>query len=172
MTKQKRNDGFYDKNNKNYEVLVVADKYGWKVATKTKGMIARMLETDAVVHSIEGPLNAKAGQFVCRGVNTNDWWVQKGENIAKKYDDEGIFKESVEFNKQKYKDFKLYMPKPDRVVLVCQIPGEFTVHASWGTLKGKKGDFLIKPFEDELNSNPQDVWLVDLTLFKATYEIK
>jgi hypothetical protein len=172
MNKQKINDGVYDKNNKNYQILVIADKLGWKVATKTKGMIARMLETDTEVRSIEGPLNAKAGQFVCRGINTNDWWVQKGENIAKKYDDKGFLREAVKFNKQTYSDFRIYLPKPDRTVLVCQISGEFTVHASWGTLNGKKGDFLIKPAEDKLNANPQDVWLVDLALFKATYEIK
>lgn len=171
MNKQKRNDGFYDINNNNYEVLVVADKYGWKIATKTKGMIARMLEADAVVHSIEGPLNAKAGQFVCRGIITNDWWIQKGEDIARDYEDEGIFKETVEFNKQKYNDFKLYLPKPSIIVLVCQIPGEFTIHTTYGNLRCDNGDFLIKPYEDELNSNPQDIWVVDLPLFKATYEI-
>lgn len=162
----------YDKLNPNYEILTYADKKGWKVATKTKGMIARKLDSDCVVNSIEGPLNAQAGQIVCRGLDSDDWWVQKEENVNKKYTVQGPLNSEVNFNGQEYSDFVIYNPKPDRTVLVCQIDDTFKVVASWGNLEGKKGDYLIKPSEDAENSNPQDVWLVDKKLFEATYDIK
>tara|TARA_Y100000310_G_C20340708_1_gene649650 strand:- start:85 stop:630 length:546 start_codon:yes stop_codon:yes gene_type:complete len=169
-------DGYYKTTNKNHAVLVEADKIGWKKATKTKGMFARKLEKDVVVNSIEGPLNAKKGNFLCMGFG-GEFWVQKEANVLKKYDDEGPFKKSVKVKyadgeKVTYTDFHVFKPKPDREVLVCHMPNSFEVHASWGDLNGKKGDYMVKPLEDGLDPDPQDVWLVDKELFEATYEIK
>ena len=169
--KRKRNDGVYFQKNPNFRILRGADKIGWKVARKVKGMIARVLDRDCVVSSIEGPLNAKAGQVVCRGIDSNDWWVQKKDKMLKKYNLKGKFPQKVLFNGVEYSDFEVFSPKPDRAVLCCKMPYNFKVVASWGLLKGKKGDFLVKPLEDEFNPNPQDVWLVDHKLFNATYKI-
>ena len=170
------NDGYYNKDNNNYDILVEADKIGWKKATKTKEMFARKLEKDVIINSIEGELNAKSGQYLCRGFG-GEFWVQKETNVFKKYDDKGKFPETIKVKYadgeiMAYSDFHLFKRKPDRAVLVCQVPNNFTVNASWGVLNGKKKDFLIKPFEDGLDPNPQDVWLVDKDLFEATYEIK
>lgn len=136
--KSKTNDGFYVETNKNHDVLVLADRIGWKRAKKVKGMIARKLDHDCVVNSIEGPLNAKAGQFVCRGIDTNDWWVQKEDAVNKKYHYKGTWPKPVVFNGIQFTDYSIYMPKPDRAVLCCRMHHEFIVHASWGTLRGKK----------------------------------
>jgi hypothetical protein len=46
----------------------------------------------------------------------------------------------------------------------------FEVHASWGKLWGKAGDCLAKNFADRDVPYPDDVWIVDQTLFEATYE--
>ena len=176
MKKSYINDGYYKRRNRNYAILVLADKSGWKLATKTKGIIARRLEEDAIIHSTEGPLQAQVGQFVCHGVNTQIkpylWWAQNKEVLTKKYIRRGIFKESVFFDGKTYKDFYLYLPKPDKAVLVCRMPAAFTLDVSGQLLKGKKGDFLVKFSEDKLNPDPKDMWLIDQGSFTATYIFK
>ena len=46
----------------------------------------------------------------------------------------------------------------------------FEVQATWGQLSGKPGDFLLKNFSDRETASPEDVWIVDQTLFQQTYE--
>ena len=67
--------------------------------------------------------------------------------------------------------FRKYAPRPDNQgVLAAQIPHEFKVHAQWGELRGKPGDYLVKDYEHRETEYPDDVWIVDQTLFAATYD--
>ena len=54
--------------------------------------------------------------------------------------------------------------------MATPIDHPFAVHASWGQLTGKPGDFLVKNFQDRETVYPADVWIVDQTLFRQTYE--
>ena len=53
--------------------------------------------------------------------------------------------------------------------MAAQVPHSFQVQTKWGLLTGKEGDFLVKNYEDRDNDAPEDVWIVDQTLFEATY---
>ncbi|NCC71070.1 hypothetical protein EOM09_05810 [bacterium] len=160
----------YDNKNKNYALLCFAKDKLWRKAKKTKGIIARELDKDCIIYSIEGKLVAKKGQFLCRGIKTNDFWVQERSSLEKKYDYNGDFLEKVFYADEIYNDFKIYTPKEDSIVIAVQIDIFFEVEASWGKLKGKKFDYLVMSIEDALNPNPLDVWVVDKTLFESTYD--
>ena len=54
--------------------------------------------------------------------------------------------------------------------MATQIQHAFKVEASWGTLSGKAGDYLLKKFEAKDTEFPEDVWIVDRKLFAATYK--
>lgn len=53
--------------------------------------------------------------------------------------------------------------------MATQIDHPFEVHAQWGKLTGKQGDFLVKNYGDAETDYPEDVWIVDRTLFGQTY---
>jgi len=174
----------YNESNPNRAVLERADDLAmdfvlcnkgnsaWLEATKTKPMLAIELKEDRIVESIEGPLQAKAGQMLCVGAG-GEYWVQKAEAVAKKYNNAGQ-DDSQLSDKQKEEmkkgGYSIYTPKPDRKVLTMQMPEQFAAEASWGTLKGKAGDDLVMPIEDVHNTDPKDVWIVDKKLSEATYE--
>ena len=52
--------------------------------------------------------------------------------------------------------------------MATQINHPFEVHATWGKLSGKPGDFLLKNFSDRDTASPDDVWIVDQMLFRQT----
>ena len=54
--------------------------------------------------------------------------------------------------------------------MASPIDHPFEVQATWGKLSGKPGDFLFKNFSDRDTASPADVWIVDQTLFRQTYE--
>ena len=171
VRKLKKNDGVYDPKNPNYEILIFADSVGWSVAKKTKPMWAVELPQDTVIQTIENPAYpGKKGEYLCIGFG-EEHWVQSKKNVLGKYIDTGQQKSiKVPYFKEPLV-FRLYQPKPDRKVLVCQIGRSFVVVATWAKLAGKPRDFLVKPYDEILNPNPPDVWLVDRQLFNATYKL-
>jgi len=54
--------------------------------------------------------------------------------------------------------------------LSIRIEHPFEVHAKWGNFIGKKGDLLLKKYEERAVAFPEDVWIVDSVLFRQTYE--
>lgn len=54
--------------------------------------------------------------------------------------------------------------------LATPIDHAFEVQATWGQLTGRAGDYLVKNFQDRGTAYPVDVWIVDQTLFRQTYE--
>jgi len=64
-----------------------------------------------------------------------------------------------------------YAPRPDAEgVMAAQVTHPFRVEAMWGTLSGKVGVYVAKNFRDRDVAYPEDVWIVDQELFRATYE--
>ena len=53
--------------------------------------------------------------------------------------------------------------------MATPIDHPFKVQATWGKLTGKPRDFLLKNFSDRETASPNDVWIVDQTLFPQTY---
>jgi hypothetical protein len=54
--------------------------------------------------------------------------------------------------------------------MATPIDHPFEVHARWGTLSGKAGDYLLKNYQDRETPDPADVWVVDRGLFGQTYK--
>ena len=133
----------------------------WFHAKKTRPIWARRLEQNEKVSTIEGEEDVPAGNYLCRG-EAGDFWPQTEQRLTSKYT------VTTEVDPQ---GWKKYLPNPDAAsVMAAQIPQPFQVQAQWGLLSGKRGDFLVKNYEDRDNPDPNDVWIVDQTLFNATYE--
>lgn len=147
---------------KNRAVLDEANRAAtWFHARKTRPIWVKQLKTAQVVRTLEGDEKVAAGNFLCRG-EAGDVWPQPPASLDKRYsptdetDSDG---------------WRKYLPRPDAEgVMAVQLDHPFDVEAKWGKLSGKKGDFLLKKYEDRDAVYPDDVWIVDQTLFRQTYE--
>jgi len=134
----------------------------WFHAKKTRPIWARRLEAAQTVKTIEGEEQVAAGHYLCKG-EAGDIWPQTEKDLHKRY----IATDEVEAD-----GWRKYQPHPDaQGVLAAQIDHPFQVQATWGKLTGKPGDFLVKNFPDRDTPYPADIWIVDQTLFRQTYEI-
>ena len=132
----------------------------WFHAKKTRPIWVRLLKQAETVMTLEGDERVPAGNYLCRG-EAGDIWPQSKERLTAKY----VMTKDVD-NRGWHK----CDPKPDAAgVMAAQVPHAFQVHAEWGQLSGKAGDFIVKN-DDRNNENPDDVWIVDQALFQATYE--
>jgi hypothetical protein len=139
----------------------VRESIGWFHAKKTRPIWAKKLTRSETVTTLEGVEQVNAGDYLCRG-NAGDIWPQSEKDLLRRY--------SIVANTDS-DGWQKYTPNPDaRGVMALQMDGPFEVHASWGSLSGKAGDFLVKNFEDRENLNPADLWIVDQRLFRETYE--
>lgn len=133
----------------------------WVHVRKTKAIRARKLDKDETVSTLEGPIEAKAGAMLCQG-GAGELWPQSAESLEKRY----IATDDVTTD-----GWCLYAPRPDAEgALAAPVLHAFTVVATWGPLKGKAGDYVLKRFSDRKVPWPEDVWVVDRALFCATYE--
>ncbi|MEL6897797.1 MAG: PGDYG domain-containing protein, partial [Planctomycetota bacterium] len=97
----------------------------------------------------------RAGDAICRGVQ-GELWPQDMEQVRKKYDETG------EEDDEGWRKFK---PKPGAPpVFAAAINHSFTVQSGWGLLSGKSGDYLVRSSTDK-----SDHWIVDKTIFEASY---
>lgn len=133
----------------------------WFRAWKTRPIWAKKLDRAERVETLEGMEDVPAGQCLCRG-EAGDVWPQAPERLTAKYEPVG------EIDSE---GWQKHIPRPDNQgVLAAQISHEFTVHAEWGELRGKPGDYLVKDYEDRETEYPDDIWIVDRSLFVATYD--
>ena len=134
---------------------------GWFHARKTRPIWAKQLEAAQTVKTLEGEEQVAAGNYLCKG-EAGDIWPQSEKNLLTRY---SATDEVVDDGWRKYQ------PRPDtQGVMATQIDHTFEVQATWGRLAGKPGDFLVKNFQDRETPYPADVWIVDHTLFRQTYE--
>lgn len=134
----------------------------WVHAKKTRPIWAKRLESAQTVKTLEGEERVEAGHYLCRG-EAGDIWPQTEKDLNRRYH---------ATDKVEADGWRKYRPNPDAEgVMATQIDHAFSVEASWGTLSGKPGDYLLKNFHDRDTSYPADVWIVDQTLFQQTYEV-
>jgi hypothetical protein len=133
----------------------------WFRAKKTRPIWAKKVGRTLTVETLEGTEKVEPGDFLCKGA-ADELWPQAAASLEKKYDPTDDVKDE---------GWRKYTPKPDAkgVVAAC-IDHAFDVAAEWGRLSGKAGDYLVKNYEDREVAYPSDVWIVDQTLFAATYE--
>ena len=146
----------------NKSILEEANANGiWFHAKKTRPIWAKRLESAQNVKTLEGEERVEAGHYLCRG-EAGDIWPQAEKDLARRY------KATDELDAD---GWRKYQPSPDaKGVMATQIGHPFSVEASWGKLTGKSGDYLLKNFHDSDTTYPNDVWIVDQTLFRQTYE--
>jgi hypothetical protein len=133
----------------------------WFHAKKVRPIWAKRLEQAQTVKTLEGEEQVAAGNYLCKG-EAKDIWPQTEKDLNKRYS----ATEEVDAE-----GWRKYQPHHDAAgVMATQIDHPFEVEASWGKLKGKRGDFLVKNFQDRETVYPADVWIVDQTLFEQTYE--
>lgn len=148
---------------KNRVLLEAANERGeWFEARKTQGLWAKRLDDDTTVETKEGPLEAKAGDYLCRGVE-GELWPQSEASLEKKYtatdrvDEEGF----------RYFDVK---DTPDTHVMAAPIrEGAVSLSTAWGEMTGETGDLLVKRVEEREVALPEDVWIVTKGVFEKTY---
>lgn len=146
----------------NQSLLDEANAVGkWFHAKKTRPIWAKRLDAEQVVQTLEGEERVAAGHYLCKG-EAGDLWPQTEQTLQERY---------VATDEVNAEGWRKYQPHPDaQGVLVTPIEHPFEVQATWGRLTGKPGDFLVKKYQDRETTYPADVWIVDQTLFRQTYE--
>lgn len=130
---------------------------GLRDARKTKSLWAKRLEQASPIETIEGVVNAEAGDYLCRGIEL-EYWPQREKSLLERYLASGHFDEQ---------GWQRFDPKPGwQPVQAVAIGHPFRVLARWGELTGKTNDYLVQS-----KTEPDDIWLVDKTIFEASYEI-
>ena len=132
----------------------------WFHAKKTRPIWAKRLDASQTVQTLEGEEQVAAGHYLCRG-EAGDIWPQTEETLLKRYT------ATDEITDDGWRE---YQPHADaQGVMATPINHPFEVHATWGTLRGKAGDYLLKNYQDRETAYPADVWVVDRGLFEETY---
>lgn len=145
--------------NPNRSLLDYAAKLHWFNAKKQARVLARKATSVEIVESLEGPVKATKGDYVCRGIQ-GELWVQSEENLNRRYNR----------SDKTDGDWQVFLPKDEgSIVAAVQLDKEFQVKTKWGTLTGKPGDYLLRSAEEERSENPSELWIVAETLFDVTY---
>ncbi len=133
----------------------------WFHARRVRPIWVKEIEKDQTIDTIEGPTRARAGDCLCRG-EAGEVWPQSARRLEEKY------RKTDEVDAD---GWRKYAPRPDdQGVMAAQVDHPFSVQAKWGVLAGKAGDFVLKNYADRDVPTPEDVWLVDQKLFRATYQ--
>ncbi|KAL6068305.1 hypothetical protein QOT17_008334 [Balamuthia mandrillaris] len=133
---------------------------GWFHVRKVAPVWAYKLEEDTIVETLEGQERAKAGDMLCKGV-AGELWPQKEERLLSKY-------KPTNTQNGKWRKYVPDLASPG--FFAIQVMHPFEVKTSYGTMHAKKGDYLIKNFDDQNTAYPSDVWVVAKGLFWKTYQ--
>ncbi|MBU2651741.1 MAG: hypothetical protein KKA81_12470 [Bacteroidetes bacterium] len=141
------------------------ESYSWQHYKKNKPIWAKKLKQPQKIKTLEGEITCHAGDYLCKGP-AGDIWGQKEESLLKKYNPAY----GSEPDKGGWQEF---IPKPEAGgVMAAQVEFDFVIeHPTWGNMKGKSGDYLVKNYEDKDSQYPDDMWIVRNEIFKCTYEL-
>ncbi|MFM7924450.1 MAG: PGDYG domain-containing protein, partial [Planctomycetaceae bacterium] len=118
--------------------------------------------TAELLQTLEGPVQVHAGEYVCRG-ERGELWAQSEEALHQRYAATGEFDSG---------GWREYRPLPDSGgVLAIRLDRPFSVVLDRGVLRGKAGDYLLQDFAEGAGEDPRDLWIVDASIFAATYRV-
>lgn len=132
----------------------------WFRAKKTGFIWAKEITTQQIIQTIEGAVEAQSGDYLCRG-SANELWPQASKTLHSRY------QSTDEVDDDGWQKFVLC--ETGAGVMAAQVQHPFQVIASWGKLSGKAGDYVVKNYADRTAHYPEDVWIVDQSIFEATY---
>ncbi len=134
----------------------------WKHALKKRPVWAQPVRRSTRVETLEGLVQARAGDYLCRG-EAGEIWPQKGARLNQNY---------VSTSVVDSEGWRLFMPnRKAKGVWAAKVSHPFSVEADRGKFSGKAGDYLIKNYDDKEVEYPQSIWIVDKVLFAKTYRI-
>jgi len=158
----------------------VGEHRAWRLARKTKPIWARAVTADEVGKEFQTADHAteiaREGYWLCAGV-AGEPWFQKLETIAAKYD-----RGAEEMKQFPFDDrpclYTIYRPRGDVLNWAAQVGGPgiegFFVRPRYDMehpLYSPAGGYVVRDHvADPYEGSPDDVWLVQQSLFQQTYE--
>lgn len=131
----------------------------WRRYKKWRPIWCQLCMQNKEIHSLEGPLEVKSGQWICRGIE-RELWVQSEADLLKKYYPTNVYDGK----------WRKFVPRQDiSGVGAVKMKHPFSVKTKHGILHGKAGDYLLRP-HDPNEPLPLDLWIVDAQIFKKTYQ--
>jgi len=145
----------------NASILAAANARGWFVARKVAPVWARELTEATIVKTREGPLEAQAGDYLCRGPDGGRW-PQSEASLRQKYEPTEEIDDA---------GFRRWTPQREKArVFASEVAEDLALATSWGVMRGVAGDFLVRRHSEAVPGPDSDLWIVDRATFGATYE--
>jgi hypothetical protein len=152
----------------------------WRRAVKAKPMWARPVEPAEVGTEFQTAdraiERAREGYWLCVGV-AGEPWFQKPERIEARYDRAGEETKQFTFDSQP-RSYRVYKPKGTVYSWAAQVKGPgiagFFIKPNYDVdhpLYSPAGGYVVKDdVDDPYRDKPNDVWLVQETIFNDSYE--
>jgi len=159
----------------------IAAHRAWRLARKTKPIWARPVAPEEVGKSFQtadhGVVQAHAGYWLCAG-SAGEPWFQSKDKIDSKYRPAGEQERRYEFDDARRR-YQRFTPHDDTRNWAAQIEDPeiegFFIQPNYptdGPLYSPAGGYVVKDYvDDPYSGDPNDVWLVQQTLFENTYEL-
>ena len=112
------------------------------------------------VKTLEGLISSEKGDFLCKGIEEEQWVIKK-EDLLRRYKPTGTIDG----------EWMEYQPNPDACELWARELEEKTeIETTFGILSGRKGDYLLKETVTG-NVEPLSYWIIKRSIFLKTYTI-
>jgi hypothetical protein len=159
----------------------IAEHRGWRQARKTRPIWVRPVAPDEVGKEFQTADNvaeiARLGYMLCVGV-AGEPWFQSLEKVKSKYRPEGPEVRKVFAFDTRPRAYRLYQPSGKVLNWVAKVEGPgikgFFIKPSYDPrrpLYSRTGGYVVKEdCADPYRDCPDDVWLVQKSLFESTYE--
>jgi hypothetical protein len=159
----------------------ITEQKAWRLARKTRPIWARPVTPDEVGREFQTADHvkevARGGSWLCAGV-AGEPWFQAREKIEAKYEPDGEASKKFDFDAKPY-TYRKFKPKGMVRNWVARVKGPgikgFFIRPGYDPdrpLYSPAGGYVIMDeVPDPYRGKPQDVWLVQESLFESTYEI-
>jgi hypothetical protein len=159
----------------------IGEQQAWRLARKTKPIWARPVRADEIGKEFQTADRvvevAREGYWLCVGV-AGEPWFQKPEKIGSRYERGDEEMKQFAFDPVP-RAYTVYRPRGDVLNWVARVGGGdiegFSVRAPYDRdhpLYSPAGGYVVKDHvADPYGDRPDDVWLVQQSLFESTYEL-
>jgi hypothetical protein len=138
---------------------ITFNNLSWFVTEKTETILAKEITGSKTIQTLEGPIQALIGDYLCKGIKDEQWAIKK-EDLKRCYKPTG----------KSEGDWKEYEPDSSNCHLwAAELIEEVKIDTQFGKLKGCKGDFILKETEKD-SEIPLRYWIVNNEIFKKTYK--
>ena len=130
----------------------------WIAVEKVSPVYVRLISRKSTIQTLEGPIRANKGDYLCRGINNEQWAISK-EDLQRRYKPAGIIEDGWE----------KYLPDSSNCrIWAAELTVEAEIETPFGRLKGQMGDFVLKEISQD-SETPLSYWIVNQHIFRKTY---